>query len=59
MFTYKQKLHFQNSKEIAKCLKNSTMIIVPNDGWNHLNFVFAIDVVPLLYKDVIKVLNRH
>lgn len=44
---------------MARKLKNSIIKIMKHKHWNHFDFIFAKDVVDLLYKDVINKMLEH
>lgn len=49
-----------DAEALKDILQNVTLFkLVPNDGWNHLNFVFALDVVKLLYNDMIDFMSKY
>lgn len=51
----------QDVSRLSKALGNQTNIvkIVPHNSWNHFDFLYAKDVVELLYNDMIKTMSMY
>lgn len=51
---------FQDVQQLASELPNlAKLYLVPNDYFNHVDFLFAKDLDELVYNDVVKLLTEY
>ena len=50
---------FQDVERLNATLPHSSTRLVPFYYFNHLDFMWAIDAVPLLYNDMINIMKKY